>query len=96
MNLPVDKQKQRLEALEDSEEALEKEILKVSQSDYIGHIEKLHDQLIKAWDTEERVKTLKIAIQVAFSSLSGLSLCSSFCFCFFLYSVPRFFPILVL
>eukprot|EP01087_Luapelamoeba_hula_P008608 TRINITY_DN2164_c0_g1_i2.p1 TRINITY_DN2164_c0_g1~~TRINITY_DN2164_c0_g1_i2.p1 ORF type:complete len:988 (-),score=189.50 TRINITY_DN2164_c0_g1_i2:79-3021(-) len=65
VNLPVDKQKQRLEELEDSEEALEKEILKVSQKEYIGHIEKLREQLIKAWDAEDRVKSLKIAIQCA-------------------------------
>jgi len=65
VNLPVEnKQKQRLEQLEETEEALEKEILKVSQKEYIGHIEKLNEQLIKAWDTEERVKSLKIAIQV--------------------------------
>jgi len=65
VNLVVDKQKQRLEQLEETEEALEKEILKVSQKEYIGHIEKLNEQLIKAWDTEERVKSLKIAIQCA-------------------------------
>jgi hypothetical protein len=36
----VDKQKQRLEELDETDEALEKQYLKISQKEYIAHIEK--------------------------------------------------------
>jgi hypothetical protein len=36
----------------------------MTQKDYERHIQKLHDELINAWNAEERVKALKIAIQV--------------------------------
>lgn len=65
-NMPVDKTKERLEQLEESEEAAAlKEQVQVSQTDYLSHIEALHSELIRAWDAEERVKSLKIVIQVA-------------------------------
>jgi hypothetical protein len=32
--------------------------------EYVKHIEKMHAELIQAWEKEERVKSLKIAIQV--------------------------------
>ncbi|KAL6057485.1 Trafficking protein particle complex subunit 6B [Balamuthia mandrillaris] len=63
--LPSDKTKQRLEQLEESEEKQEKEFLKMSQKDYITHIENLHEMLSAAWKKEERVKSLKIVIQAA-------------------------------
>ena len=63
------------------------EMLNLSQQDYVNRIEELNSRLILAWDQDQRVKALKIAIQVLnrrvnyarFSSqnirLSGLSFC---------------------
>jgi hypothetical protein len=65
LSVAVDKQKQRLEELDETDEALEKQYLKISQKEYIAHIEKLNEELRRAWENEERVKTLKIAIQCA-------------------------------
>ncbi len=38
--MAIDKQKQRLEELDETDEALEKQYLKISQKEYIAHIEK--------------------------------------------------------
>jgi len=65
VSVAVDKQKQRLEELDETDEARERQDLKISQKEYIAHIEKLNEELRKAWENEERVKTLKIAIQCA-------------------------------
>jgi hypothetical protein len=40
VSVAVDKQKQRLEELDETDEALEKQYLKISQKEYIAHIEK--------------------------------------------------------
>jgi hypothetical protein len=61
----VDKTQQRLAELDQSEENKIKQTLKISQKEYEKHIERLHDDLIRAWKNEERVKALKIAIQCA-------------------------------
>jgi DNA-binding XRE family transcriptional regulator len=53
-----------LAQLEQSEEDAMRETLQLTQKDYEKHIERLHEELIKAWENEERVKSLKIAIQV--------------------------------
>lgn len=37
----------------------------MTQKEYEKHIEKLHEELISSWNSEERVKSLKIAIQCA-------------------------------
>eukprot|EP01088_Endostelium_zonatum_P002802 TRINITY_DN1359_c0_g1_i2.p1 TRINITY_DN1359_c0_g1~~TRINITY_DN1359_c0_g1_i2.p1 ORF type:complete len:942 (+),score=217.40 TRINITY_DN1359_c0_g1_i2:79-2904(+) len=65
VSLPVDKQQQRLDSLDESEERRQKEELKVKQGEYIQTMERLNAQLGEAWDNEERVKSLKIAIQCA-------------------------------
>ena len=41
-----------------------KEMLNLSQQDYINRIEELNNALIIAWEQDQRVKALKIAIQV--------------------------------
>jgi hypothetical protein len=40
VSVAIDKQKQRLEELDETDEALEKQYLKISQKEYIAHIEK--------------------------------------------------------
>ncbi|KAK3713118.1 hypothetical protein RRG08_036730 [Elysia crispata] len=58
-----DKVKNRLEQLDDFEEGSVKEMLNLSQQDYVKRIEELNQALITAWDNDHRVKALKIAIQ---------------------------------
>jgi hypothetical protein len=41
------------------------EILNLSQQDYVKRIDELNTQMISAWDQDQRVKALKIAIQAA-------------------------------
>ena len=41
-----------------------KEMLNLSQQEYVNRIDELNNQLIIAWDQDQRVKALKIAIQV--------------------------------
>lgn len=60
-----DRTQARLELLDDSAAAKEKRVLKLNQKDYIRHIQKLHRALSNAWKKEQRVKSLKIAIQCA-------------------------------
>ncbi|XP_048575354.1 VPS35 endosomal protein-sorting factor-like isoform X2 [Nematostella vectensis] len=61
----VDKVKHRLEQLDDFEEGSVKEMLNLSQQDYVKRIEELNQALISAWESDQRVKALKIAIQCA-------------------------------
>ncbi|XP_005101203.1 VPS35 endosomal protein sorting factor-like [Aplysia californica] len=58
-----DKVKNRLEQLDDFEEGSVKEMLNLSQQDYVKRIEELNQALITAWDGDQRVKALKIVIQ---------------------------------
>ena len=44
-----------------------KEMMNLSQQDYVKRIEELNQALITAWEQDQRVKSLKIAIQVSFS-----------------------------
>ena len=39
-------------------------MLNLSQQEYVNRIDELNSQLILAWDQDQRVKALKIAIQV--------------------------------
>jgi hypothetical protein len=65
-NVSMDQTKSRLEQLADpTAESEAKEVLKLSQKEYIAHIERLHEEIVKAWNNQERVKTLKLAIQTA-------------------------------
>ena len=45
-----------------------KEMLNLSQQEYVYRIEELNQALINAWDQDQKVKALKIAIQVSHSS----------------------------
>lgn len=60
----TDKVRNRLEQLDDFEEGLVQEMLNLSQQDYVKRIEELNQQLITAWENDQRVKALKIVIQV--------------------------------
>ncbi|GJQ78307.1 hypothetical protein Trydic_g22145 [Trypoxylus dichotomus] len=60
----VDKLQHRLEQLDYFEEGSQHK-LDVSQSEYVGRIEQLNRELVSAWNSEQRVKALKIAIQCA-------------------------------
>ena len=40
-------------------------MLNLSQQDYVSRIEDLNTALSQAWDQDQRVKALKIAIQVS-------------------------------
>lgn len=64
MRPPVDRTQQRLTELDQTPEDQVKETLQLTQKDYEKHIEKLHEDLIHEWNNGEKVKALKIAIQV--------------------------------
>ncbi|KAL8591014.1 hypothetical protein ACOMHN_021779 [Nucella lapillus] len=59
----TDKVRNRLEQLDDFEEGSVKEMMNLSQQDYVKRIEELNQALIHAWENDQRVKSLKIAIQ---------------------------------
>ncbi len=59
-----DKVKARLEQLDDMEDGSVKETLNLSQAEYVKKIDNLNKTLGSAWDKDQRVKALKIAIQV--------------------------------
>ena len=58
-----DRTKSRLEQLDATEEGSMREMLNLSQKEYVKKIDEMHKGLIRAWDQEQRVKCLKIAIQ---------------------------------
>uniref|UniRef100_A0A7S4USV2 Uncharacterized protein n=1 Tax=Paramoeba aestuarina TaxID=180227 RepID=A0A7S4USV2_9EUKA len=68
----------RLDELDLNETDSEQKAQSLSQKEYIKNIEKLHADLVEAWESDQRVKSLKIAIQMA--KLLGDS------------SVPTFYP----
>ena len=57
----LDKARARIEALEAPDDGS----VEISQKEYVTTIEKLHRDLKQAWDKSERVRSLKIAIQVS-------------------------------
>ena len=59
-----DKVRHRLEQLDDLEEGSVKETLNLSQRDYVKKIDDLNRALMSAWGSDQRVRALKIAIQV--------------------------------
>lgn len=59
-----DKVKNRLEQLDDFEDGSVKEMLNLSQQDYVKRIDELNKALILSWNNDQKVKALKIAIQV--------------------------------
>ncbi|GIY19382.1 VPS35 endosomal protein-sorting factor-like [Caerostris darwini] len=58
-----DKVKNRLEQLDDFEEGSVKEMLNLSQQEYVNRIEELNQALRESWEQDQRVKALKIGIQ---------------------------------
>lgn len=60
----MDRTQQRLTELEQTPEDQVKQHLSLTQKEYEKHIEKLHEDLINEWNNGEKVKALKIAIQV--------------------------------
>ncbi|XP_040214482.1 VPS35 endosomal protein-sorting factor-like isoform X2 [Rana temporaria] len=58
-----EKVRTRLEALDDLEEGSQKELLNLTQQDYISRIDELNQSLKDAWASDQKVKALKIVIQ---------------------------------
>ncbi|XP_043945688.1 VPS35 endosomal protein-sorting factor-like [Protopterus annectens] len=58
-----EKVRTRLEELDDLEEGSQKELLNLTQQDYVNRIEELNQSLKDAWATDQKVKALKIVIQ---------------------------------
>lgn len=61
-----DKIKTRLEQLDqfDNDENLQ-EMINLSQQEYVKRIDELNNSLNNAWNEDDRVKSLKIVIQVS-------------------------------
>ena len=62
--------KTRLEQLDDMEEGSVRETLNLNQAEYLRKIEELNRNLVNSWDNDQRVKALKIAIQVLATALT--------------------------
>ncbi|KAK2533362.1 hypothetical protein Q9233_004576 [Columba guinea] len=58
-----EKVRTRLEELDDLEEGSQKELLNLTQQDYVNRIEELNQSLKDAWSSDQKVKALKIVIQ---------------------------------
>ncbi|KAF7988840.1 hypothetical protein HCN44_007150 [Aphidius gifuensis] len=58
-----DKVRKRLEQLDDFEDITIRKMSDLTQQEYVIKIEQLNNELIQAWNTDQRVKSLKIAIQ---------------------------------
>ena len=58
-----EKVKHRLEQLDDFDDGSVHQMLDLTQQEYIAKIEQLNQELVQAWNTNQRVKALKIAIQ---------------------------------
>lgn len=71
----TEKVKNRLEQLDEMDEATVSEERNLSPKEYIARIENLQQIVITSWDGEQRVKALKIAIQCA-KLLTDVSSCS--------------------
>lgn len=60
----IDKVQHRLEQLDQFEEGSQKKF-NLSQVEYVRRIDQLNKELVMAWNSEQRVKALKISIQCA-------------------------------
>ncbi|XP_045491545.1 VPS35 endosomal protein-sorting factor-like isoform X1 [Colias croceus] len=58
-----EKVKHRLEQLDDFDEGSVRKTMGLSQQEFITKVHMLDDEIKKAWDSEQRVKAFKIAIQ---------------------------------
>lgn len=56
-----EKVKHRLEQLDDFDSI--HQMLDLTQQEYVSRIEQLNNELVQAWNSDQRVKSLKIAIQ---------------------------------
>lgn len=65
----MDKVKNRLEQLDDFDEGSVRQMLDLTQHEYTSRIEQLNHELVQAWHNDQRVKALKIAIQVVLNML---------------------------
>lgn len=61
----ADKVRHRLEQLDDCDENSVHRMLNLTQHEYVQNIEMLNQELVSAWNSDQRVKALKIAIQCA-------------------------------
>lgn len=61
-----------MEQLDDFEEGSVRQMLDLSQQQYTARVEQLNNELVQAWHSDQRVKALKIAIQVFIFSYSLL------------------------
>ena len=64
MTTVSDKVKNRLEQLDDFEDGSVREMLNLSQQEYVKRINDLNAALKTTWEQDQRVRALKIAIQV--------------------------------
>lgn len=58
-----EKAKYRLEQLDDFDSGSIRHMMDLTQQEYVSKIEQLNQELIQAWSSDQRVKSLKIAIQ---------------------------------
>jgi hypothetical protein len=61
----------RLEQLDEFEEGSVREEGDLTQGEYVARIEQLNFELVQAWNSDQKVKALKIAIQVIYSKCIG-------------------------
>ncbi|OWA52067.1 UPF0505 protein C16orf62-like protein [Hypsibius exemplaris] len=64
-NLVADRIQSRLEQLDSFEAGSMKEMLNLTQQEYVNKIDQLHSKLQTAWRDDQRVTALKIAIQLS-------------------------------
>lgn len=57
---------EELEEFDDQVEYSEKELYDLTQQEFVIHMDNLGKEIIEAWNNEQRVKALKIVIQVLF------------------------------
>lgn len=55
---------EELEEFDDQMEYSEKELYDLTQQEFVTHMDNLGKEIIEAWNNEQRVKALKIVIQV--------------------------------
>lgn len=55
---------EELEEFDDQIEYSEKELYDLTQQEFVSHMDNLGKEIIDAWNNEQRVKALKIVIQV--------------------------------
>lgn len=55
---------EELEEFDDQMEYSERELYDLTQQEFVSHMDYLGKEIIDAWNNEQRVKALKIVIQV--------------------------------